>query len=257
MLDSDRQLADAAACGMEDRIGDGSGGPDLADLANPLDAERIDDVIANLDELHFDVWRVGVDRDEVLAQARVCPAAHLALHDGALEQGLAEPPQHPAHELAAGSLGIQYAAWGEGADHPPDAGEPEVGVDSDLRKLGTERHLRVTAIRAGGIPTSQRIDLFQEIALEQLTIGLAGLGLVTQHHPAVTHDHHARVGAMQRRVAVGDGPGDELVARGGCGSVDRTANHARSRRANRRGSVRQVRVPKLEANTLEWNAEPV
>src|SRR5919112_4813683 len=101
MLDSDRQLADAPARGVEDRVGDGSGGPNLADLSDALDAERVDDVIADLDELHLDVGRIGVDRDQVLAQARVRPAAHPAVHDSALEQGLTKAPEHTAHELAA------------------------------------------------------------------------------------------------------------------------------------------------------------
>src|SRR5919201_3455456 len=61
VLNGDRQLADAAAGGVEDGVGDGGGDADLADLADALDAEGVDDLVADLDELHLDVGRVGVD----------------------------------------------------------------------------------------------------------------------------------------------------------------------------------------------------
>src|SRR6266567_3445082 len=51
ILDGDRQFADTAAGGVEDRVGDGRGHADLADLADALDAGR-----------------VGVDRDQVVAR---------------------------------------------------------------------------------------------------------------------------------------------------------------------------------------------
>src|SRR5918997_1826508 len=75
MFDSDRQLADATARGVEHGVCNGRSGADLADLADALDAERVDDVVADLDELHLGIGRVGVDRYEVFAQARVGPAA--------------------------------------------------------------------------------------------------------------------------------------------------------------------------------------
>jgi hypothetical protein len=110
---------------------------------------------------------------------------------------LTEPPQHPAHELAAGGLGVQDSAGGEGADHPPDPDESEVGVDGDLRELGPEGRHRVAGVRAGGVPASQRFDVFPEIAVKQVAVALADLGLVAQRHPAVADDHGARVGAVQ------------------------------------------------------------
>jgi hypothetical protein len=79
----------------------------------------------------------------------------------------------------------------------------------------------------------------------------------TQRHPPVAHDHRVRVGAVQRRPAVGDGLADELVAERGGRDVDRGADHARPRRADRRGGVRQVGVAKLEAGAVGWDAEAV
>ena len=50
-LGGERQLADPAAGGVEDGVGDRRGRADLADLADALDAERVDDVVVDLDEL--------------------------------------------------------------------------------------------------------------------------------------------------------------------------------------------------------------
>jgi hypothetical protein len=229
VLDGDRQFADAAAGGMEDGVGDGGGDADLADLADALEAKRVDHLVADLDELHLDVGRVGVDRDQVLAQAGVGPAARPCVHAGALQQGLAEPPQHPAHELAAGRLGVQDAAGREGAEQAPHPDQAEVGVDRDLGELGPEGRRRIPGIGAGGVPASQRVDLFQEVAAQQLGVGLPAVGLVAEDHPPVAHQHGAWVGAVQRGLGIGDGPGDELVAQGGRGGVDRGADHARAR----------------------------
>src|SRR6266487_4429477 len=82
ILDGDRQFADTAAGGVEHRVGDGRGHADLADLADALDAQRIDHLVADLHQLHVDSGRVGVDRDQVVAQAGVRPAALPAVHAG-------------------------------------------------------------------------------------------------------------------------------------------------------------------------------
>src|SRR5215208_1797268 len=95
MLDSDQQLADAPPCGAEHGVYNGRSGTYLADLTDALNAERVDDVVANLDELHLDIWRVGIDRYEVIAQARVIPAARPAVYDGASSRACPRPQSIP------------------------------------------------------------------------------------------------------------------------------------------------------------------
>jgi hypothetical protein len=75
MFDPDRQFANPAAGGMEHRVGDGCGGAYHADFSDAFDPERVDDLVPHFHELHLDIWGVGMDRDEVVAQARVGPPA--------------------------------------------------------------------------------------------------------------------------------------------------------------------------------------
>jgi len=70
VLDGDRQFAGPVAGGVVHRVGDRGGGADLPDFPDALDAERAGDVVLDFDQLDVDVGRVGVDGDEVVAQAQ-------------------------------------------------------------------------------------------------------------------------------------------------------------------------------------------
>jgi len=75
-----------------DGVGDGGAGADLPDLADALDPERPGDVVFHLDEVDVDIGCVGVDRDEILAEAGAGPAGAHGVHAVAFEQCLAHSP---------------------------------------------------------------------------------------------------------------------------------------------------------------------
>src|SRR3954468_12080694 len=58
-LDPDRQLPPPLARGVEDRIGDRRVGADIAQLAQALDAQRIDLAVLLLDEQDLHLGHVG------------------------------------------------------------------------------------------------------------------------------------------------------------------------------------------------------
>src|SRR5207302_10072264 len=128
VLDGDGQFADPVPGGVVDGVGDGRAGADLPDLADALDPEGPGDVVFDLDEVDVEVGCVGVDRDEVLAEAGAGPAGAGGVHVVAFEQRLAHSPQHAAHELAAGGPGIEDPAGSERAGQVPDSDDAEVGV---------------------------------------------------------------------------------------------------------------------------------
>ena len=74
-IQRDRQVAHALAGGVMDRVGDGGGNADDADLAHPLDAEWIDDAVRLVDEDDIDVVHVGVHRDMIFGNVRIHDAA--------------------------------------------------------------------------------------------------------------------------------------------------------------------------------------
>ena len=217
VLDGDRQFAGPVAGGVVDRVGDRGGGADLPDFPDALDAERAGDVVLDFDQLDVDVGCVGVDGDEVVAQAGVGPAAVAGVHVGAFEQGLAHAPEHAAHELAAGCPGVEDPAGGEGADHVPDADDAEVGVDRHLGELGAEGQQPVRGVQRRRIPAADGFGVVHEVTLHQAAVGLAGTGVARERHPSAGHDDPGRVGAVQRRLAVADGQRDQLIAHGGGG----------------------------------------
>src|SRR5204862_5113298 len=64
-IERDRQVAYTLAGRVIDRVGDRRGDADDANLAQPLDAEWIDDLVRLVDEDHLGVVYVGVHRDMV------------------------------------------------------------------------------------------------------------------------------------------------------------------------------------------------
>src|SRR5712675_1788577 len=89
ILDPDRQLAQALAGGVIDRIGDRRGGSHIGELAQPFDAGRIDVVILLRDQDDFKLLDVGIHRHAVVGEVVVDIARALRVDLGRLVQGLA------------------------------------------------------------------------------------------------------------------------------------------------------------------------
>ena len=107
----------------------------------------------DLDELDGDVRRVGVDGHEVLG--RGCSRAQRpwrGIHAVALQQRLAQAPEHPAHQLAAGEPRVEHPPGREHADHPPDADQSELRVDGDLGELRAEGQQPVRGVERRRAP---------------------------------------------------------------------------------------------------------
>jgi hypothetical protein len=79
-----------------DRIRDRRRDADDANLAQPLDAERIDDVVRLIDEDHLDVVHVGVHRDMIFGNVRIHDAAEFVIEDRFFVQRHADAPNHAA-----------------------------------------------------------------------------------------------------------------------------------------------------------------
>jgi hypothetical protein len=71
LFEADRELADAHTGGMVDGVGDRRIGADVAELANALDAERIDLAVLLGEEDHLCFDDVGVGRDQVLGKVGI------------------------------------------------------------------------------------------------------------------------------------------------------------------------------------------
>lgn len=80
------------------------------------------------DKNHIDVMDVGVDRNMVLGVAVIHETAEIVVEQRFLVKRHANTPHHAAHDLTAGSLGVEDAARGNGIDHARDAHYPEVLV---------------------------------------------------------------------------------------------------------------------------------
>ncbi len=63
-----RQLSDALACGMEDRIADGGVGSDVAEFTESLDTCRVDLIVLFREQNHLDAWHVGIHRHEIIGE---------------------------------------------------------------------------------------------------------------------------------------------------------------------------------------------
>jgi hypothetical protein len=73
VLDSDRQFVNAATSSVKHGVGDGCGSTDLPNLSAALDTERIDDLVVDLIEVHFDFEYIRFHRDRVVTQAGIRP----------------------------------------------------------------------------------------------------------------------------------------------------------------------------------------
>ncbi len=175
----------------------------------------------------------------------------------AFEKGLAHAPEHAAHELAARRHRVQDAARRECSGHLPDADNAEVGVDRDPGELGAKCEQPERRVKRGWIPAPDGFGIGHEVAPHQAAVGLGGAGVVREHYPAAGRDYPARVGAVQRRLAVADSQPDELVAQCDRGVMYGTADHHRAARAHGRRRGWQVGVAELESDIMQIEAETV
>src|SRR6516225_3486836 len=97
----DRELAHSDAGRVPDSICDGARSAGDADLADALDAERIDMRVVLFDEDRLERGDVGVHRHMILAEIGVHHPSRAVIHDGLLVQREGDAPDHAAIILAA------------------------------------------------------------------------------------------------------------------------------------------------------------
>ena len=131
-VEGDRELANADPGRVPHRVGDRAGRSGDPDLADALDAERVDVGVVLFDENGFERGDVRVHRHMVLAEIWVHRAAGAWVHDGMLMQSERYAPNHTAVVLAAHQPRIDDPAGREGADETGGADLPQLGVDFDL-----------------------------------------------------------------------------------------------------------------------------
>src|SRR5262249_15688861 len=127
LLQSDRQLADALACCMEDRIGDGRSSPYIAELANAFDPGRVYASILFGNQNDLQLSYIGVNGDEVIGQIVVDVARRTLIQLGRFMQRRSDTPDHAAHQLATRRAGID---------------------NMSSRKCATMRGTRISRLRA-------------------------------------------------------------------------------------------------------------
>src|SRR4029077_11299686 len=98
-IESDRQVPDALARCVIDRVGDGGGDTDDTNLTYALDAERIDAVIDLIDEDHPDVVHVGIHGHMILGDVGIHDATEIVIDQRLFVQCHADTPHHAAHDL--------------------------------------------------------------------------------------------------------------------------------------------------------------
>ena len=86
------------------------------------------------------------------------------------------PPQHPAHQLAAGEQRVQHATGREGADEPAHAHEPELGVDRDLGELRAEGQQPVGAVEGRRAPAPGRLRVGEVVAGQDVAVAVLRAG---------------------------------------------------------------------------------
>src|SRR5262245_50963244 len=110
-----RQIVDALAGRVVDGVGNRGRHSDDADLAQPLGAERVDELVLFGDEDHFEVVHVGVHRDVVVREAVSHKAAKLAVEHALLLERHPNAADQAADDLAAGGLWVENPATCDGA----------------------------------------------------------------------------------------------------------------------------------------------
>src|SRR5277367_1239867 len=200
-VEGDRELAYADPGRVPYRVGDGAGGSRDPDLADALDAERIDVWVVLLDENRYQRGDVGVDRHMVFPEIRVHDASGARVHDRTLMQSEGYAPDHAAVILAAHQARIDDAAGGEGADETRRADLPEFGIDLHFRENGAVRvHGMTVPCRRVGRAFAASLDFGETGARQDFGVALASALVVAPEQPAAAGDDPRVAGAEQRRA---------------------------------------------------------
>src|SRR5262249_14239436 len=124
-----------------DRIGDCRGCANIAELAQALDARRIDPVVLFGQQNHLELVDVGVYRAQICRKIVIDVAGLCGVELGCPVQRRTNAPDRASHELTASGAGIDDVTAGKGADNARHADFAGAGMDPDLDKLGAEGKL--------------------------------------------------------------------------------------------------------------------
>ena len=113
---------------MINRVGNRRRNADDADLAQPLDAHRVDDVVLLIDEDHLDVVDVGIHRHMILGDVGIHDPAEAVVDERFLVQRHTHAPDHTAHHLTVRGLKVEDTSRSDRADEPSDAYDPQLLV---------------------------------------------------------------------------------------------------------------------------------
>ena len=206
--------------GVRDRTGR-AGDPDLADA---LDAERVDVWIMFLDQERFERRHIGAYRNVVLGQIGVHRTAGPRIHNGLLVQRKRYAPDHSAIELALHHARIDDASGRKGADHARGADLSEIGINLDLGEHGAMCMHGVARLGGRiGRTRAATFDLRESGAAENIGVALAAAFVVATTQPAAPRDDAGIAGAEQRRAFVVQCKLGEPSDHVGTGVVDRRA----------------------------------
>src|ERR1700733_10358130 len=133
LVGGDREFADPAAGGVEDRVGDGRVDAGGAELADALAADRAGVLVYFVDERDVDVGGdVGVDGQRDPCQVLGQPAAVALVLAAGLHRRLAPAPDDAAEHLRARGARIDDPTDAVAADGTAQADDPKLGVEPDL-----------------------------------------------------------------------------------------------------------------------------
>src|SRR5262249_29885296 len=145
LVERDRQVANAFAGRVINRIGDRGSDTDDANLSHTLDTERIDDVVWLVDEDDVDIVDVSIHRHVVLGEIGVDYAPQVVINQRFLVQGHANAPDHAACNLVAGRHWVENASGGNSTDDARDANDAKLLIHLHFREHGRMHVARVRA----------------------------------------------------------------------------------------------------------------
>nr|BAP28519.1 acylaldehyde oxidase [uncultured bacterium] len=210
----DREVADALAGRMKDRIGNCRCDPHHGYFAHTLDAQRVYMRVLFVGEQ--DVHhrrRVRVNRDRIFRKIAVRHPSVAGIDHTMLHQSHTDPADHAPNALAARGLRIDDATDAIGADHSPDARFPKIRVDGDLDEEGAKGVFRELLARVGGRHIGRYFNRLVQPAHRCREVGPAATcqGLVARfaarrldRAPDAGHCHRAAMGRGLGKPAIAE-----------------------------------------------------
>ncbi len=148
----------AHASRMVDSVRDGRVDPDIAELAQAFDAERVNPIVRFGNENDVDRLDVRVHRDQIVGEIGVdiSPCALVQLRR--LVESGAQTPDDPAHELAARCPRVHDFPGGEGAERPRNSDLARTRMHAHLNELRAKREGELISLRAARHRNFARIE---------------------------------------------------------------------------------------------------